>query len=155
MSDYLNILELSPDELKELEKDRAEIIKRDTNGMVRESTSDNPVELDLRFNHGFVHIQPFLYNFEDGVKFELSFEEDIKRIHLSFIGVNEEMRRNGTGTKAIKILAESGKKYGYHDILLEIDTRFGVGKRALNTFYKKLGFTNFPPFPNSRLLPLK
>jgi ribosomal protein S18 acetylase RimI-like enzyme len=134
----LNFEELSIDEIKELNSDRAIHLEKSTNGMMAEPPILCPIINDLRYNYGFWYLRPFLIN-NDGLKFEISTYNKDKRIHLAFIGVPHEKRQNGYGTQMMKALTEISDKYGY-TIDLEVDPRFGTGKRILIRFYKSFGF---------------
>lgn len=61
------------------------------------------------------------------------------KLRLSFIKVNEDARREGVGTLFLNILKEFATEHNL-PIVLDVDPTHGVGKRALNAFYKGNGF---------------
>lgn len=74
-------------------------------------------------------------------------------VRLGFIRVNEEDRRKGIGSLFLKILKEFATENNL-PIVLEVDASHGVGKRALNAFYKDNGFvksTRRNAYPNEMI----
>jgi ribosomal protein S18 acetylase RimI-like enzyme len=135
-----NLLELSKEEVSELNKQRAESLLRQTNGMLNEpSECYLPFINDLRFNHGYIFLRPFLIQGQTGLKLELKEYPNEKRLHLAYIGVLEEYRQQGHGNEIMKIMTDIADRYGYL-IDLEIQAKFGVTKTVLKKFYKKHGF---------------
>lgn len=134
----IDFLQISKEELNTIEEMRAKRLEESTNGFIMERRSPNPIINDLRFNHGYWHIHQFLIN-NDGLKFEVWTEEKRKRLHIAFISVPEELRQQGHGSKMMKTICELADKYGY-TLDLDVDARFGVGKRVLLKFYKSFGF---------------
>lgn len=135
----INIAELTKEELDKIETERAEHLKEVTNDWMREARTTNPVINDMRFNHNYLYIRPYLFDNVTYGKFELYPYDDKKKIHIAYIGVGEERRRTGIGTKMMKLITELADKYGY-TLDLTVEPKFGVGKRVLNKFYKSHGF---------------
>lgn len=134
----INFSELSIEEIKQMNEERAERVKKSTNDMLYEVPVVCPVINDLRYNHHYWLLNPFLIN-NDGLKFEMRTDGNKKEIHLAFIGVPVEMREQGYGHEMMETLTNIADKYGY-TIDLEVVPKFGIGKRILKGFYKKHGF---------------
>lgn len=121
------------DEYIKAEKDRKEHL----GNWIIENKIINPIYLELRFLHGGLHVYKFMM-FEKG-KFEIDIKEFNKTIYLNFIEVFKEHQRQGYGHHYMKVLTDLADKYNYK-ISLQIEAKFGTGKRILNNFYKKHGF---------------
>lgn len=131
----VDVLSLNEAQIEQIEEKRAEKL----GVFICESRSSNPIIMELRYNYGYVFLRDcFLYG-QDCNQFELRVNDQKKRIYLAFIGVGEEYRRKGIGTKMMNTLCSLADTYGY-DIDLDVDPKFGVGKRILVGFYKKFGF---------------
>jgi ribosomal protein S18 acetylase RimI-like enzyme len=131
---------MSNEEVDSLNKRRAESLEKNTNGMLVEPTKFYlPFLNDLRFNYGYIYLHPFLIQGQTGLKLELKEYPQEKRLHLAFIGVAEDSRQQGQGNEAMEMLNSIADKYGY-DIDLQVEAKFGVGKRVLKKFYKKHGY---------------
>lgn len=131
---------LTNDELENLEIEREKLMPN----MIIEARSDNEIINELRFNYGFINFGYMLLNGQNGSKLELHVnnitgEYAEKNIHLAFIGVVEDSRKQGMGNKLLKILTDLADKYGY-SMDLDVDTKFGMKKSVLKAFYKKHGF---------------
>lgn len=130
MVDFQNIIE---NDLALLEAERKKVIP----AMIVETPSVNPIINELRFNHGYVYMYPFLINSQTGDKFELDVVGNKKVIFINYIGVME--KRQGRGRMMMKILTALCDKYGY-ELNLEVCPRFGVSRWVLIRFYKSFGF---------------
>jgi ribosomal protein S18 acetylase RimI-like enzyme len=134
---------ISNEEVDKLNKRRAESLEKSTNGMLVEPQKFYlPFMNDLRFNHGYIYLHPFLIQGQTGLKLELNEYPQQKRLHLAFIGVAEDSRQQGQGNEIMEILNNIADKYGY-DIDLQVEAKFGVGKRVLKKFYKKHGYVKY------------
>ena len=114
--------------------------------MIVERTSRNPIINELRFNYHFIYLGNFLIQGQDGTKFELHIrskqlngEQSDNNITLAYIQVLEESRRSGLGHKYLGLLTELADKYNY-TIDLEVNSKFGIKKSVLKSFYKMHGF---------------
>jgi hypothetical protein len=105
--------------------------------MIVETPSVNPIINELRFNHSYVYIYPFLINSQTGDKFELDVVGNRKSICINYIGVME--KKQGHGKKMMSMLTALCDKYGY-ELNLEICPKFGVSRWVLIKFYKRFGF---------------
>jgi ribosomal protein S18 acetylase RimI-like enzyme len=131
---------LSNDELEILEVEREKLMPN----MIIETRSDNEIINELRFNYEFINFGYMLLNGQNGSKLELHItnitgEYAEKNIHLAFIGIVEDSRKQGMGNKLLKIVTDLADKYGY-SMDLDVDTKFGMKKSVLKKFYKKHGF---------------
>ena len=135
----MNYQTMPMEELRQANKERQEHLDKVTNGFFHEMPTDNPIINELRFEHEYLYLHPFVIHSQLGLKFELSWEESSKRLHLGFISVPDEMKRQGYGTQMMQLLCELADKYGY-SIDLDVDPKFGTGKRVLKKFYKSFGF---------------
>lgn len=135
-----DLLKLTNEEVDELNKQRAESLLKHTNGMLNEpSNCYLPFINDLRFNHGYIFLRPFLIQGQTGLKLELKECPNEKRLHLAYIGVLEDQRQQGKGNEIMSIMTNIADRYGY-EIDLEIQAKFGVSKTVLKKFYEKHGF---------------
>lgn len=148
----IDFAKLTGDEVIELNKDRAEKLKEATNGMFIEPSTISPIYNELRFNHGYWHLFPFLINDQTSQKFELRVVDDRKHIHLAYIQVGEDSRQQGLGNQMLKTLTDLADKYGY-SIDLDVKAKYGVGKRVLKNFYKKHGFVRKGAIDHMERLP--
>lgn len=131
---------LSKEEVTELNKQRAESLEKSTNGMLNEPRDCHfPFINELRFNHGYIFLRPFLIHGQTGLKLELNEYPDKLRLHLAFIGVLEESRNQGQGNEIMQILNDIADRHKY-TIDLNVETKFGMKKSVLDKFYKKHGY---------------
>lgn len=135
----MNFQTLSKQELKAMDKERAEHLEKATNGFFFEAPTHNPVINSLRYEHNYLYLHPFVIHSQLGLKFELHVEENEKRIHLAYIGVPDDIKKQGHGKQMMQTLCDLADKYGY-SIDLDVTPKFGTGKRVLNKFYKSFGF---------------
>lgn len=135
----VNMKDISKEELDRMEAERAEALEKASNGFLIERRTLNPVINEMRFYHNYLYIAPYLFDNDTYGKFEIYPFDDKKVINIAFIGVNEEDRQKGIGTKMMSLITELADKYGYQ-LTLTIDPKFGVKKRVLNKFYKSHGF---------------
>jgi GNAT superfamily N-acetyltransferase len=132
----IDFRDITDQELNFLETARA----KDVPNLFVETRTKNPVINELRFNHGFVYVEPRLFDLKTGYSnLELHFTEEDKLVYLGYIGVVKEQRRKGHGTRIMRILTELCDKYSYN-MELEISSRFGTKRSALGNFYKRFGF---------------
>jgi ribosomal protein S18 acetylase RimI-like enzyme len=131
---------LTNEELEILENEREKVMPN----MIVETRSDNEIINELRFNYGFINFGYMLINGQNGAKLELRVtnltgEYAERSIHLAFIGILEDSRKQGMGNNLLKILTDLADKYEY-DMDLDVDTKFGMKKSILKRFYKNHGF---------------
>jgi GNAT superfamily N-acetyltransferase len=131
---------LTNEELEILENEREKVMPN----MIVEARSNNEIINELRFNYGFINFGYMLLNGQNGAKLELHVTNITgkyaeKNIHLAFIGIVEDNRKQGDGSKLLTILTDLADKYGY-SMDLDVDTKFGMKKSVLKAFYKKHGF---------------
>jgi GNAT superfamily N-acetyltransferase len=146
---------ITNEELEILENEREKVMPK----MIVEARSDNEIINELRFNYGFINFGYMLLNGQNGSKLELhvtkitgEFAE--KNIHLAFIGIVEDSRKQGMGSNLLKILTDLADKYGY-SMDLDVNTKFGMKKSVLKAFYKKHGFIQSKEDKDSMYRPLK
>ena len=125
--------------VKELNEKRAEALVEATNGFFVENDCYYPLLNELRYNHDYWMLHPFLLHAELGLKWELYEYPEKKSLHLAFISVPEDKRQQGYGHQMMKMLTTLADKYEY-TVNLNVDAKFGVGKRILTRFYKAHGF---------------
>lgn len=136
----LDFSKLTREEVTELNEKRAKQLREQTNGFLNEPQACfSPVINDLRFNHGYIYLRPFLIQGQTGDKFELRVDDDRKLIHMAYIGVADDRKRQGHGSNMMEMITSIADKYGY-DMDLTVEPKFGIGKRVLTKFYKKYGF---------------
>lgn len=135
MIDFKNI---SEDELRVLEEKREQKFRDVMSGIFVESLTSSPILNEFRFNFGYIYLGNFLIDMNTGAKFELHLNDD-STIHLAFIGVPDDKREQRLGTKMMEQLTYIADKYQYA-VQLNIEPKFGVGKKVLKGFYKKHGF---------------
>jgi GNAT superfamily N-acetyltransferase len=124
---------ITPEELQKMEEERVKHIP----AFMCESPSDNKFINELRFNHNYVLLEPFLIS--NNSKLELQINDHRKVIHIAYIGVTESLRKQGYGSQIMETLTSLADKYGY-SMDLDIVPKFGVNKTVLRKFYKKHGF---------------
>lgn len=129
----VNFQTIMESDLVHLEDERKKVIP----AMIVETPSVNPIINELRFNHSYVYMYPFLINSQTGDKFELDVVGNRKIIYINYIGVME--KRQGRGRKMMSILTGLCDKYGY-ELNLEVCPKFGVSRWVLIKFYKSFGF---------------
>jgi GNAT superfamily N-acetyltransferase len=129
----INFETITEEEIKIIEEKRAESLGQ----WFCETLDDNIIIKELRLNYGFLYLYPNLIS-EQG-KLELQFDEKRKIMHLAFIGIAENIRKQGFGTEMMNNLLRLTDKHGY-DVDLHVAAKFGVAKKVIVKFYKKFGF---------------
>ena len=111
----------------------------------------NPIESELFDNgyryfgwstiehHGLCVYGGHLWVSEVAV-FTLQILEDQKLINLA--KVSAIPKRQGNGTKAMRVLCNAADKHHY-DIVLQASSKFGTPVKILKKWYKELGFKRF------------
>lgn len=130
----LDIRNLSGEEINLIEEER----KKKLGTFFNETIVDNIIFKELRYNYGYLHLNPFLMG-KFGNKFELSINDNEKNIHLGYIGVLPNEQKKGIGSQMMFELTALADKYQY-TIDLRVDAKFGVKKSVLLEFYKKFEF---------------
>ncbi|MFV1457373.1 N-acetyltransferase [Bacillus mycoides] len=143
----IDFKEVTEDELRVLEGQRESQFNKVMSGIFVENLTSEPVINELRFNFGYLYLGNFLIDMTTGAKFELHINDD-STIHLAFIGVPDDKREKGLGTKMMEQLTYIADKYQY-DVQLNIEPKFGVGKKVLKGFYKKYGFKETSMYKNN------
>lgn len=128
---------------EEMREERRQFIEKQTNGMMFERQTTNPLVNQLQFGHGYFYLQNRLINGADGSSLEIAFfsydgisKEDLL---LHYIGVNDSERNNGVATKAMSLLCDVSDLYEYN-IKLVVSDKFGSDTKRLVEFYKRFGF---------------
>ncbi|MFI8677643.1 MULTISPECIES: GNAT family N-acetyltransferase [Bacillus cereus group] len=143
----IDFTSISEEDLARLEKQREKQIEQAMNGIFVESQSNNLLINELRFNHNYLYMGKFLIQSQTGAKFEIH-EINDEHIFIAFIGVPTEDRRQGLATQMMEELTRIADKHGFK-LSLNIDPKFGVGKRVLKKFYKKHGFVESEWYKNN------
>lgn len=145
---------LSIEEVFTLNKERAEQTEKQTNGMVIETASLNPLINDLKYNHRYFRLGTKMVSKTNGNDVTIHLEEKADNIYLSLLKV--KTAKQGTGTKTMKLLSELADKYN-QKLTLAITSEFGVSKEVLKDFYERFGFVLdknsdqfFTRIPNSK-----
>lgn len=125
---------ITKEKLIDLEEKRKEEV---ANLPFHERPSTNTIINELRFNHGFYQVGPFLLN-KQMDKLELAVIDAFQLICLHYIEVSE--KRKGKGMKLLGVITSIADQYGY-DITLEIDETKGTPHAVLEKFYRSFGFT--------------
>lgn len=102
-----------------------------------ESELDNRITNELRFNYGYLCVRTAMYFGQEANQFELYIKG--RRIHLAYIGVGPEHRRQGVGARMMETLTGLADKYGY-SVDLDVTPKFGVAQEVLVSFYQKFSF---------------
>ena len=135
----IDFSKIEPEYLQKMENERADYIRKILGGFLVETKSTNPIINQLRFSHGYLFLHPFLIHGQLGFKWELRPSESLKELHIAFIGVPEDLRRQGYGKGMMETMTRLADKYGY-DLTLEMDSQFGMSKLILKKFYSSFGF---------------
>ncbi|WP_144537540.1 GNAT family N-acetyltransferase [Bacillus thuringiensis] len=143
----IDFTSISEEDLEQLEKQREKQFEQAMNGIFVESQSNNLLINELRFNHNYLYMGKFLVQSQTGTKFEIH-EINDEHIFIAFIGVPTEDRRRGLGTQMMEELTRIADTHGFK-LSLNIDPKFGVGKRVLKKFYKKHGFVESEWYKNN------
>lgn len=143
----IDFTSISKEDLERLEKQREKEFEQAMNGIFVESQSNNLLINELRFNHNYLYMGKFLIKSQTGAKFEIH-EINDEHVFIAFIGVPTEKRGEGLGTQMMEELTRIADTHGFK-LSLNIDPKFGVGKRVLKKFYKKHGFVESEWYKNS------
>ena len=143
----IDFKEVTEDGLRVLEERREKQFSEVMSGIFVEKLTSEPIINELRFNFGYLYLGNFLIHMTTGAKFELHINDD-STIHLAFIGVPDDKRKQGLGTKMMEQLVYCADKYQY-DVQLNIEPKFGVGKKVLKGFYKKYRFKETNMYKNN------
>ncbi|MEG7882871.1 GNAT family N-acetyltransferase [Bacillus paranthracis] len=143
----IDFASISEEDLARLEKQREKQIEQAMKGIFTESQSDNRLINELRFNHNYLYMGKFLIQSQTGAKFEIH-EINDEHVFIAFIGVPTEKRGQGLGTQIMEELTRIADTHGFK-LSLNIDPKFGVGKRVLKKFYKKHGFVESEWYKNN------
>ena len=124
------------EQLKQMNESR----RKQVGGWISESELDNPITNELRFNYRYVCVRETMYFGQEGNRLELQIKPEARHIHLAYIGVGPEFRRQGVGTRMMVTLTALADKYGY-SIDLDVTPKFGVSREVLVSFYQRFDFT--------------
>lgn len=135
LKQVLEELNMGKSEYNEWEENR----EMEIGHWLKEVVDYHIVPLMLRLKYGWIHHEPFFLTKHGQVELYYKKKDKEPTLHVAYIGVNEEFRRQGLGSEYLQVLREVAEKYGYK-ILQELNPKFSISEEGLIEFYEKNGF---------------